>query len=70
MLCESLMLLLIEDGSIRKQQSLAIIEDIVGLKLEIAGTTEDVVVSLESIQILRSVGLSLSAAREPTPTMV
>ncbi len=62
MLCESLMLLLVEEGVVRKQQALEAIEVVVEVKQEIAGETERVVVSMQSITLLRAVAQSLAAA--------
>lgn len=66
MLCESLMLLLVEEGIIRKDQAVEAIKDVVEVKQEIAGVTESVVVSVASIGLLRAVSQSISAAAEPT----
>ncbi len=65
MLCESLMMLLIERGIIRKEQVVGLIETLVEVKQEIAGTTESVVVSMASIGLLRAVAQSLSAIAAP-----
>ena len=66
MLCESLMLLLIEEGTLHKQRAMDAIETVIDVKQEIAGTTESVVVSMESIVLLRTVAQSISAATTPT----
>lgn len=65
MLCESLMVLLIEEGIVRKEQAVEAIETVVEVKREIAGATESVVVSVESIGLLRAVAQSISAASPP-----
>ena len=65
MLCESLMVLLVEDGIIRKEQAVDAIESVVEVKQEIAGTTESVVVSVASIGLLRAVSQSIAAATAP-----
>ena len=65
MLCESLMLLLIEEGVIPKDEALQAIADVIEVKREIAGATEGVVVSAASIGLLQGVTRSLSAAAEP-----
>lgn len=61
MLCETLMILLIERGVVPKALTLDAITDIIDVKQEIAGTTESVVVSLASIGMLRAIAQSLSA---------
>ncbi len=74
MLCESLMMLLVERGIIPKEQAVEAIEAVVEVKQEIAGTTESVVVSMTSIGLLRAVSQSLSAMADlgflidPDPT--
>lgn len=65
MLCESLMLLLVEDGIIHKDQAAEAIDGVIEVKREIAGTHESVVVSMVSISLLRDVARSLSAATGP-----
>ncbi len=67
MLCESLMMLLIEEGTIRKEQAVEAIEAVVEVKQEIAGRTESVVVSMTSIGLLRAVAQSLLAAAPKLP---
>ena len=61
MLCESLMILLVEQGVIRKAQVVQAIEGVVEVKQEVAGVSESVVVSAASIGLLRAVAQSLSA---------
>ena len=61
MLCESLLLLLVEGGAVRKEEVIDAIEAMVEVKQEIAGTTESVVVSVVSIGLLRAVSQSVSA---------
>ena len=65
MLCESLMVLLVESGVIRKEQVIDAVDTVVEVKQEIAGTTESVVISVASIGLLRAVSQSISAARPP-----
>ena len=65
MLCESLMVLLVEEGVIRKEQAVDAIETVVEVKQEIAGTSESVVISVASIGLLRAVSQSIVAARSP-----
>ena len=65
MLCESLMLLLVEDGVIRKDQAVEAIKDVIEVKQEIAGVSESVVVSVASIGLLKGVSRSIAAAPEP-----
>ena len=62
MLCESLMLLLVEEGVIAKDRALDAVETVVDVKNELAGTSESVVVSRTSIALLRGVASSISAA--------
>lgn len=64
MLCESLMLLLIEEGVIQKDQAVEAISNVMDVKREIAGVKESVVVSMTSIVLLQDVAQSLLAARE------
>ncbi len=65
MLCESLMLLLIEDGVIDKHEAAEAIGNVIEVKQEIAGTRESVVVSVASIRLLQDVARSLAVAAEP-----
>ena len=65
MLCESLMLLLVERGVIGKDQATEAVDGIVELKHEVAGKRESVVVSVTSIALLRDVAQSVAAAAEP-----
>lgn len=67
MLCESLLLLLVETGIVARQDVLDAINGVVEVKHEIAGVTESVVVSLESIILLRRVRESVAAARLAVP---
>ena len=68
MLCEGALLLLIEKGIINKDQAADLIEGIIEVKREIAGVSESVVVSMESITLLRTVARSISAAAGPIRT--
>ena len=65
MLCDGLMLLLIETGVIDKERAIEVIEGIIEVKQEIAGVSESVVVSMASISLLRAIGRSISAAASP-----
>jgi hypothetical protein len=65
MLVESLLLLLVEQGILQKEQVIEAIEGVVEIKQEIAGRSESVVVSMVSIGLLRAVALSVSAASPP-----
>ncbi len=66
MLCESLAILLIEGGVIRREQASDAIDTIVEVKHEVAGTSESVVVSMASIGLLRAVAQSIAAASPRT----
>lgn len=65
MLCESLLLLLIETGVVAKQGALDSIDGVLEVKKEIAGVRESVVVSMASIALLQRVRESISAGRGP-----
>lgn len=65
LLVESLLLLLIEKGVVRKEQVVEAIDGAIEVKQEIAGASESVVVSIVSIGLLRAVAQSLSAADDP-----
>lgn len=65
MLCESLALLLIEQGIVSRHQVIDAIEGIIEIKREIAGTSEPVVVSVASILLLQTILRSISAASPP-----
>ena len=65
MLCESVLLLLIEKGVIKKDETTELIEGVIEVKQEIAGVRENVVVSLASIVLLRAVARSISASASP-----
>jgi hypothetical protein len=65
MLCESLALILIGRGVVSKAQMDDAISGVIEIKREIAGTSESVVVSVASINLLQAVARSLSAAPEP-----
>ena len=62
MLSESVLVLLVGNGTLAKEEVVAAIEDLIELKREIAGTRESVAVSLESIGLLRAAALSISAS--------
>jgi hypothetical protein len=61
-LCESLLFLLIEQSVIGKDRAAEAIGDAIDVKQELAGTNESVVVSMESIGLLRAVARSLLAS--------
>jgi hypothetical protein len=65
MLCEGLILLLVEKGIIDKDQVADVIEGVIEVKQEIAGVSESFVVSLASIALLRAVARSISASAGP-----
>ena len=68
MLCEGLMLLLVEKGVISRDEAVATVDGIVEVKREVAGERESVVVSVASIALLRAIGQSVSAASgSPVP---
>lgn len=64
MLYESLALLLIEQGIVRKQLVAEAIEGVMEVKREIAGVSEPVVVSVASIFLLQDTLRSISAASD------
>ncbi len=70
MLCESLMILLVEEGVIRKEQAIDAIDTVIEVKQEIAGKTESVVVSVASIILLQAISQSISAASPPEASAV
>ena len=65
MLIESLLLLLVEQQILSKEQVLEAIDGVVDVKQEIAGTSESVVVSVVSIGLLRAVAGSILAVTIP-----
>ena len=65
MLCEGLMLLLVETGIIEKHRVADVIEGVAEVKQEIAGVREGVVVSMASIALLQAVARSISASAGP-----
>ena len=70
MLCESLALLLIDEGVLPKSQVIEAIDGIIEVKQEVAGVSESVVVSVASIGLLRTIARSINAASDPAPTAV
>ncbi len=62
MLCDGLLLLLIEKGILEKDRVADIIEGLIEVKQEIAGVRESVVVSMASIALLRAVARSIAAS--------
>ena len=65
MLCEGLILLLVEKGTLDKDEACAMVDGVVDVKREIAGEREAVVVSMTSITLLKTIARSLSAAAGP-----
>lgn len=65
MLCDGLILLLVENGVIDKDRIADVIDGIIEVKQEIAGVRESVVVSVASIALLRAVARSISASAGP-----
>ena len=66
MLCESLMLALIEQEVITKTSAVQTIDNVIDVKQAIAGDTESIVVSMTSIGLLRAVSQSMSASPAPS----
>lgn len=62
MLCESLMLRLVEVGIIGKHRAVEAAGDAIDVKREIAGITETIVVSTTSIVLMQAAAQSISAA--------
>ena len=65
MLCEGLMLALIEQEVIIKATAVQTIDNVIDVKQAIAGDTESVVVSMMSIGLLRGISQSVSASPIP-----
>ena len=65
MLCESLMLALIEQDVITRAIAVQTIDTVIDVKQAIAGDTESIVVSMTSIGLLRAVSQSMSASPVP-----
>ncbi len=65
MLCEGLILLLVEKGIIDKKRAADVIDGVIEVKQEIAGVCETVVVSVASIALLQAVARSISAGADP-----
>ena len=65
MLCESLILLLVEEGVVRRDVAIGAVESAVDVGQEIAGADGSVVVSMASIGLLRGIASSLSALPQP-----
>ena len=63
MLCESLMLLLIESGVISKDRAIEAVSNVMDVKQEIGENKESVVVSVTSILLLQEVERSLIASQ-------
>ena len=61
MLCECMLLLLVEEGVLPRDRVLDAIADVIDVKQEIAGTSESVAVGMTSIGLLRAVAQSLGA---------
>ena len=66
MLCECMLILMIEEGYLPKARLLEVIADVIDMKREIAGRTESVVVGIASIGLLRAVAQSLAAVTVAT----
>ena len=64
MLCETLALLLIEQGIVRKELVIEAIEGVIEVKREIAGAREPVVVSVASILLLQGILGSVGGASD------
>ncbi len=62
MLCESLLLLLVERGVLDKETLLDAMTNVIEVKQDIAGTTESYPVGMASIGLLRAIVQSISAA--------
>ena len=69
MLVKGILLLLIEGGVVGKENIIEAIEGVIEIKREVAGTSENVVVSVASIGLLRGISASLSAAPSPAPPL-
>lgn len=65
MLCESVLLLLVDQGVIQKEKAIDAIGGVIELKQEMAGVDERVVVSMASITLLRAITRSLALASGP-----
>ena len=63
MLCESLMLLLIENDVISKDRAIEAVSNVMDVKREIGGSKESVVMSMTSILLLQEVERSLIASQ-------
>ena len=66
MVCESLLLLLLERGIVRKDETIDAIDGLIDVKREIAGHRESIAVSAESVVLLKALAQSLAAAAEGT----
>lgn len=66
MLCECMLMLLVEQGHLPRDRVLDAIAEVIDVKQEIAGRSESVVVSMRSIGLLRAVAQSLSATTATT----
>ena len=67
MLCECMLILMVEEGHLPKHRVLDAISDVIDVKQEIAGRTESVVVSMRSIGLLRAIAQSLAAVTVARP---
>jgi hypothetical protein len=71
MLCESLMLLLVEKGVISREEAVDAIEGVIEVSRETAETNKSVVISLVPISRLQAIARSISVAmgqkRGPSP---
>ncbi len=65
MLCESLILLLIERGLIGRDETTETVNGVIEVERERAVTSHRVVITVASINLLQSIAQSLSAASAP-----
>ena len=61
MLCECVLLLLVEEGVLPRERVLDALADVIDVKGEVAGTAEGVAAGLASVGLLRAVAQSLAA---------
>jgi hypothetical protein len=65
MLCESLMLLLVEKGVISREEAVEAVEGVIEVTREIAETNNSAVISLVPISRLQAIARSMSVAMSP-----
>jgi hypothetical protein len=63
-LCESLILLLVEKGVIRREDAYDAVEGAIDVRREVASSSQSVVVTVASISLLQAVVRSIAAAAE------